>query len=114
MLGGIIISEEMPKMLTLAYPMVKVVANLRNKFKTAYFGWIKFTMDSGKILELKKRLQLDPNFIRFLILKTVRENTINVKRFARAEFSRRKIKTESRKHGFSGRQIPARLERGDK
>jgi len=72
-LGGMAVSDEMPKMLTLAYPMVKVVANLRNKFKTAYFGWVKFILDSDKILELKKRLGLDPNFIRFLILKTVKE-----------------------------------------
>src|ERR1035437_6866488 len=88
-LGGIAISDEMPKMLTLAYPMVKVIANLRNKFKTAYFGWIKFTMDSDKVLELKKRLDLDPNLIRFLILKTVKENTIAAKRFARGEIHRR-------------------------
>jgi len=93
-LGGMAISDEMPKILTLAYPMVKVVANLRSKFKTAYFGWVKFTMDSDKILELKKRLHLDPNFIRFLILKTVKENTINAKRFGHGEISRRKMKIE--------------------
>lgn len=93
-LGGITISDEIPKMLTLAYPMVKVIANLRHKFKTAYFGWIKFTMDSNKVLELKKRLDLDYNFIRFLILKTVRENTIAAKRFAHREVARRKIRTE--------------------
>ncbi|MFA6353822.1 MAG: 30S ribosomal protein S6 [Candidatus Paceibacterota bacterium] len=93
-LDGITISDEMPKMLNLAYPMVKVVANVRNKFKTAYFGWVKFTMDSDKILKLKKRLDLDPNFVRFLILKTVRENTINAKRFVRGEMSYRKTKTE--------------------
>jgi len=93
-LGGMAVSDEMPKMLTLAYPMVKVVANLRNKFKTAYFGWVKFILDSDKILELKKRLGLDPNFIRFLILKTVKENTINAKRFGHGEITRRKMRTE--------------------
>lgn len=92
--GGMTISDEMPKMLTLAYPMVKVIANLRHKFKTAYFGWIKFTMDSDKVLELKKRLDLDPNLIRFLIIKTVKENTTNARRFAHGETARRKIKTE--------------------
>ncbi len=93
-IGGIAISDEMPKMLNLAYPMIKVVANLRHKFKTAYFGWVKFTMDSDKILELKKRLRLDPNFIRFLILKTVKENTISAKKFGHGEIIRRKIRTE--------------------
>lgn len=95
--GGVAISDEMPKMMTLAYPMVKVVANIRNKFKTAYFGWIKFTMDSDKVLKLKKKLDLDPNIIRFLILKTVRENTINTKRFSRGEFAHRKTKIEKSK-----------------
>jgi ribosomal protein S6 len=92
--GGIAISDEMPKMLALAYPMVKVLANVRHKFKTAYFGWIKFTMDSDKVLELKKRLDLDPNLIRFLILKTVKENTINARRFVRGEVMHRKTKTD--------------------
>ena len=93
-LGGVAISDEMPKMITLAYPMVKVITNIRNKFKTAYFGWIKFTMDSDKVLDLKKKLDLDPNFIRFLILKTVKENTINTRRFVRGEMVHRKTKIE--------------------
>lgn len=90
--GGIAISDEMPKMITLAYPMVKVISNIRNKFKTAYFGWIKFTMDSDKVLELKKKLDLDPTLVRFLILKTVKENTIAAKRFVRGEVAHRKPK----------------------
>lgn len=92
--GGVVISDEMPKMIPLAYTMVKVVANVRNKFKSAYFGWIKFTMDSNKVLELKKKLDLDPTVIRFLILKTVKENTIATKRFVRGDMAHRKPRTE--------------------
>ena len=88
-LGGVVISDENPKMMTLAYEMVKVVTNVRNKFKTGYFGWVKFTMETNSILELKKKLDLDPNFIRFLILKTVKENTIATKKFVRREVHRR-------------------------
>ncbi|MEK9182449.1 MAG: 30S ribosomal protein S6 [Patescibacteria group bacterium] len=87
--GGELISDEIPKMIPLAYSMSKVLANVRNKFNTAYFGWSKFVMDSNKILELKKHLDLDPNFIRFLILKTVKENTIAAKRFVRGESYKR-------------------------
>lgn len=86
---GVIISDEMPKAITLAYSMQKVVANVRNKFNTAYFGWIKFTMDTKQVLELKKHLDLDPNIIRFLILKTVKENTIATKRFVHRETNKR-------------------------
>src|SRR3989344_5864775 len=87
--GGEIVSDEIPKMIPLAYFMQKVTSNVRNKFNKAYFGWTKFTMNSLKILELKKHLDLDSNFIRFLILKTVKENTIAVKRFVRGETYRR-------------------------
>ena len=93
-LGGVAISDEMPKMIPLAYAMVKVVSNVRNKFNTGYFGWIKFTMDSDKVLELKKKLDLDSNFIRFLILKTVKENTIAAKRFVRGDMHGRKPRVE--------------------
>ncbi len=89
--GGEIISSEMPKMIALAYSMQKVTSNLRSKFNTAYFGWTKFIMDSQKVLELKKNLDLDSNFIRFLMLKTVKENTIAAKKFVRGETYRRPI-----------------------
>lgn len=79
--SGEIIADEMPKMTNLAYTMQKVTSNVRSKWNTAYFGWIKFVMDSQKVLELKKTLDLDPNIIRFLILKTVKENTIAAKRY---------------------------------
>lgn len=88
-LGGEIISDEMPKMISLAYTMSRVTQNVRNKFNTAFFGWVKFEIIPEKVLELKKKLDIDPNFIRFLILKTVRENTIATKRFVHKD-SRRK------------------------
>lgn len=78
---GEVISDDMPKMMNLAYTMLKVTNNVRNKYDTAYFGWIKFTMDTEQILKLKSQLDLDPQIIRFMILKTVKENTIATKRF---------------------------------
>ncbi len=88
-LGGMIIADDMPKMRELAYAMTKVVANIRHKFNTAYFGWTKFTMDPDKITELKKKLDLDPTIIRFLMIKTVKENTIAAKRFVRRDMYKR-------------------------
>lgn len=87
--GGEIISDEMPRMISLAYSMLKVVANVRNKFNTGYFGWVKFSMDTEKVDELKKKLDFNPNVIRFLVLKTVKENTIAAKRFVRADMHRK-------------------------
>ena len=90
-LQGTLISDEMPVMISLAYTMQKTVQNVRNKYDTAYFGWIKFHMDGEKVLELKKKLDLDANIVRFLILKTVKENTIAAKRFMHKDMSRKKI-----------------------
>lgn len=84
------ISEDMPKLINLAYPMIKVVSNVRSKFDTGYFGWFKFFMDRDKVLELKKKIELDPNIIRFLILKTVQENTLASKRFVGRDSAYRK------------------------
>ena len=92
--GGQIISDEMPKMIPLAYSMLKVVANVRSKFDTAYFGWVKFEMEPSLVLELKKKLDIDPKVIRFLIIKTVKENTIAAKRFIHRDAPRRKFPTQ--------------------
>ncbi len=110
--GGEIISDEMPKMIPIAYSMLKVVQNVRNKFNTAYFGWIKFEISADKISEIKKKLDLDPNVIRFLILKTVRENTIAAKRFVHKD-SRRKAPTV-KKEGENETVLPIDKEEIDK
>src|SRR3990167_7669254 len=82
-LGGELVSDEMPKMITLAYSMQRVTSNIRSRFSTAYFGWTKFVMEPENVL----------------ILKTVRENTIAAKRFPRSEMYKRPktrgVKTEA-------------------
>jgi ribosomal protein S6 len=109
--GAEIISDEMPKSIPLAYSMVKVISNVRNKFNTAYFGWVKFAMPADKVLELKKNLDLDNNIIRFLILKTVKENTIATKKFARSETYK---KPSSKKTGENEVVAPINKEEIDK
>ena len=98
-MGGNPIADEMPKMIPLAYTMTKVVNNARGKFNTAYFGWMKFTMGAEAVLELKKKLDLDPNIIRFLVLKTVAENTIAAKRFMRADLHSRRPRAQRSEDG---------------
>ncbi len=111
-LKGEIISDEMPKMITLAYSMQKITTSARNKFNTAYLGWIKFSMDPEEVLELKKKLDLDSNFLRFLILKTVRENTIAAKRFVHRDTRRSQLHT--RKEGEGENVVPINKEEIDK
>ncbi len=92
--GGEFISEEMPRMMPLAYEMTKVISNVNNRFNDAYFGWIKFEMTTENILNLKAKLDLEANIIRFLITKTVRENTIAQKKFTPKDGLRKRAKKE--------------------
>ena len=112
-LSGKIISDEMPRQIELAYPMVKVVSNIRNKFDTAYFGWVKFEMGSQEVLDLKKKMDLDINVIRFLILKTVKENTIATKKFVRTDAPRKKNSTK-KDETEEGAEMPINKEEIDK
>ncbi len=102
-LGGQFIMDEMPKMIPLAYTMDKIIQNVRHKFDNAYFGWVKFEMTGDKVEVLKKKLDLDTNTLRFLITKTVRENTIAGKRFSERGLGKKKVGT--RKEGEEAVEI---------
>lgn len=78
--GAVAISEEFPKLITLAYTMEKTINNKIERFKEGNFGWIKFEMEGDKVAELEAALRLRDDVIRHLLLKTVRENTIASKR----------------------------------
>ncbi len=75
-LGGEVISEEDPQARPLSYEMVKQVGTKNERFTNAYFGWVKFESMPEVAVELKKKLDLDQSFLRFLIVKTVRENVL--------------------------------------
>lgn len=66
--GGEIISEELPKMRNLSYPIAKE--------EQAYFGWIKFEVLVSEISKIESQLKQAKNILRYLVLKTIRENTM--------------------------------------
>ncbi|MEQ1561188.1 MAG: 30S ribosomal protein S6 [Nitrospira sp.] len=74
--GGTVISLETPVSLDLAYPMTKVVGTTRHKCTSAYFGWVKFEMSREGIEVVKKALDANVDILRYIIIKTVRENTL--------------------------------------
>ena len=111
--GGEVISDEIPRMQPLAYSMTKVIGNIPTKFQTAYFGWTKFTMDPSQVAELKKKLTLDESVLRFLIIKTVRENTVVGRRFAHRDAAPRKPFTAKREESGE-KAVPINKEEIDK
>jgi len=74
--GGSLVSEGEPKLINLAYSMTKSVADTKKKFNTAYFGWIKFETKSELMPSIKKAVDANPHVLRYLLIKTVRENTM--------------------------------------
>lgn len=74
--GGVMIASEAPSKIELAYTMAKKVGATRHKCDEAYFGWFKFEMSPANINALKSFLDAQDNVLRFLLIKTVRENTI--------------------------------------
>lgn len=72
-----IISEGAPTHVKLAYQVEKHINNKIKKVNFANFCWLKFEIDSSKIGEVKKFVDLKMNTIvmRHLIVKTVKDNT---------------------------------------
>ena len=78
--GGIIIGEEFPKNLVLAYTMEKTINNKIERFKEGFFGWVKFEAAGADIAVIDAAMRLRTDVIRHLLISTVRENTIAAKR----------------------------------
>jgi len=87
--NAVVISDENPRVTRLAYSIEKVIDNKKNKFDTAYFGWVKFEAPAEAAQDLKGSLDRNEKFVRFMIIKTVRENTMAPKKVFRPEGARR-------------------------
>ena len=80
-----VIAEELPVFIDLAYTIVKTVEHKNKRFDQAYFGWIKFEGSPAGIAELEEGLKKDDNVLRYMIVKTIRENTFIAKKFTGAK-----------------------------
>ncbi|PIR39983.1 MAG: hypothetical protein COV33_02280 [Candidatus Zambryskibacteria bacterium CG10_big_fil_rev_8_21_14_0_10_34_34] len=76
--GGTIISEEFPKMRPLAYDIKKRIDIKHITFSKAYFGWVKFEATSDLLGKINNGFKTAENVLRFIIVKTVRENTMQL------------------------------------
>lgn len=73
---GVFVTEDFPKLRPLAYTMRKTSAGQNQKFDRAYFGWIKFEISPNAVPVMHKELEQNANILRFMIISTVRENTL--------------------------------------
>lgn len=93
--GGMSVSEEFPKLMTLAYEMSRPIGNKKAWFKEGYFGWMKFDIDPAAVEDISATLGRDEDVLRYLLIKTVRENTVIGKRTFSKEGKRPARKVEN-------------------
>ncbi|MFA6446280.1 MAG: 30S ribosomal protein S6 [Candidatus Paceibacterota bacterium] len=74
--GAQFIAEEAPKSMTLAYTIERYFGAIKKKFHTAYFGWVKFEVSPSAMPAIKKALDSNESILRYLLIKTIRENTM--------------------------------------
>jgi ribosomal protein S6 len=95
--GASVISEEAPKLRPLAYSIRKAFGGTYKTFDKAYFGWVKFELD-GDITNIEKLMKNNENVLRFILVKTVKENTMyspKLNTFSRE--NKKVLKTEASK-----------------
>ena len=69
------IAEGAPSLMKLAYPMSVREGEKYTEYDRGYFGWIKFEAPASIVAVLNNALKINPNILRFVIWKTVREDT---------------------------------------
>ncbi len=67
--GGEILSEEAPERIDLAYDVVKSIEAKNRRFKSAYFGWVRFRLEGEKAEALSEELKGLPTILRELMIK---------------------------------------------
>lgn len=72
-----IIAESFPSLRNLAYKLSKTVKTVKSIYTQANFGWIKFVAHPHNIDPIKNELDKQDQIIRYLIISTVRENTLH-------------------------------------
>lgn len=75
-LGGEFISEDAPKPISLAYDISKTVKGQKKWYRNSYFGWIKFALISEEVAGLEKEVKAFEPILRYILITTVRENTV--------------------------------------
>lgn len=80
--GAEIVSDEAPEYIGLAYTMIHKVNNKNERINSAYFGWFKINIDPEMLDEIKAIIDRDIDVLRYMVVKTVAENTMAPKKLS--------------------------------
>jgi len=105
---GTVIYEEAPKLRPLAYDIATTTAGVKRTHSQAYFGFIKFETTGSDVMEVKIALDKKDTIIRYLLIKTIKDNTMYGTKMARTDGPRPKKGKEDGKDG-----VPSPMSQAD-
>ena len=112
---AIIISEETPKLRPLAYSIKKAFGGSYKVFDKAYFGFIKFELGiDGDIKNIDSSMRNNESILRYIVIKTVRENTMYSPKITVFSDKEAKIKTTFKEDKIVKAEKTATIEEIDK
>jgi len=71
--GGTLVAEEAPQRFELAYPIVRRTEGKNRLYKSAYFGWVQFTLTTSEVAGVLAAVEARPNILRALVIKLTAE-----------------------------------------
>ncbi len=79
--GGEIVGEEAPERFELAYEIEKHIEGKNRKFRSAYFGWVRFKAAPASAVTLNAEVDANAAILRHLLVKLTRVEEENPFRF---------------------------------
>jgi ribosomal protein S6 len=76
-LGGVLTIEEAPARFDLAYEIVQYLEGKNRKFKSAYFGWVRFEIEANKIAEVTEMVEHTKEILRHLLIRLTKVEAEN-------------------------------------
>ena len=78
---GTIFDEEAPERIDLAYEVGKQIDGKNRKFKSAYFGWVRFRLAAEDLAKLTESIEGESTILRYLIIKLTKVEEANPFKF---------------------------------
>lgn len=91
--GGEVFDEEAPERFELAYEVVKHLEGKNRKFKSAYFGWVRFKAAPSAAVAINAEVDGNGSILRHLLIKLTRVEEENPFRFHDAIRAERQVTT---------------------
>ncbi len=76
--GGEITTQEAAQRVELSYPIVKKIEGKNRKFSSAYFGWVRFTIDTANIESLTEEIEVEKTLLRTLLVRLTKQEEQNL------------------------------------